>query len=64
MFHIFLALCVATESDATQRNAKSKGIIGASLSEPHMGSKSFPRELCIYESMFVCVHLSVNALAL
>ena len=43
-------------------------LIGASLSEPHMGSKSVPRELSIYLSMYlciyVCVRLSVNALTL
>ena len=35
-------------------------LVGASLSEPHYESKSIPRELCIY----VCIRLSVNALAL
>ena len=33
-------------------------IIGASLSEPHMGSKSVPRELSIYLSIYLCMRTS------
>ena len=35
-----------------------KLLIGASLSEPHMGSKSVPRELSIYLSMYLCMRTS------
>ena len=36
-------------------------IIGASLSEPHMGSKSVPRELSIYLSIYLCIYVSMYA---
>ena len=39
-------------------NNTTTALIGASLSEPHMGSKSVPRELSIYLPIYLCMRTS------